>query len=61
MVEMLRWISLALVNKYNKDSQKKFILQTYCITENCVIDKETECKLNLLPDLFIKVSALTES
>lgn len=58
---MLQWNSLALVNKYNKDAQKKFILWTYCINENCIIDKETECKLNLLSDLFIKISALTES
>lgn len=54
MVEILQWNSLVLVNKRNKDSQKKFVLQTYCIDENCIIDKETKCKLNLLPDLFIK-------
>lgn len=61
MLKILQWNSPALVNKYNKDSQNKFILQTYCINENCVIAKETECKLNFLPDLFIKTSALTES
>lgn len=54
MVEILWWNSLVLVNKCNKDSQKKFVLQTYYIDENCIIDKETKCKLNLLPDLFIK-------